>query len=240
VQLKIEKETNHLTLRLTHFTGFTLFEILVAIFIFSLLITAVFTSFRSISDSATTLKRQDAYYRMGSSALYRIVWDMNSIFVCSHPNYKPPTQNAPPDLYRVLGEKSASSGEEFSKLRFTSSEHLGINGDTAEGIAQIVYYIRKKNAGGYELKRSDQLWPYKPIEENMNDPVLCEKVKKLQIKFFDGSGQTHDHWDSDAAEFENTTPRSIEIKLEIGDEAVSVFLNTIVALPVFREKKANG
>ncbi len=115
-----------------------------------------------------------------------------------------------------------------------------MNGDNAEGIAQIAYYIRKKNSGGYQLKRSDQLWPYKPIEENTNDPVLCENVKAFQIKFFDKSGQTFDHWDSDSSEFENTTPKSIEIKLEIGDEAVSVFLNTIVALPVYREKKVNG
>ena len=217
-------------------SGFTLFEIIVAILIFSILITAVFSTFRSISSSADTLQREDAYYEAAHAALSRMLKDLESIYVTIPPLYQPPGFNATPDPYRVFSERSSTAGEEFSKLQFTSFEHIAINGDDSKGIAQIVYYAHRGRTDQFVLRRSDHIWPYKSFEESSNDPILCEKLKSIRFKFYDAAGESHDQWDSDTNDVDNATPRAVEIKLEIGDESGSVSLETRVVLPVYRDK----
>lgn len=217
-------------------SGFTLLEIIVAILIFSILITAVFTTFRSISSSADMLQRKDAYYQAAHAALSRMLKDFESIYVTTPPLYQPPGFNATPDPYRVAGERASMAGEEFSKLQFTSFEHIAINGDDSKGIAQIIYYAHRVGTDQFVLKRSDHIWPYKSFEESSNDPILCEKLKSIQFKFFDAAGESHDQWDSDSNDVEDATPRAIEIKLEIGDESGFISLETRVTLPVYRDK----
>lgn len=219
-------------------SGFTLLEIIVAIFIFSILITAVFHSFRSISSSAEALQREDAYYQAAHAALSQMKRDLESIYVTHPPGYQPPGFNAAPDPYRVRGEPSSTAGEQFSKLRFTSFEHISINGDEAKGIAQIVYYCHRIGTDSFVLRRSDHLWPFDEGEEDGNNPILCEKVKSIQFKYHDSAGEARDHWDSDSTDVDNATPRAIEIQLEIGDERGSVSLGTLIALPVYRDKIA--
>jgi general secretion pathway protein J len=217
-------------------SGFTLLEIIVAIFVFSILITAVFNSFRSISSGAETLQRGDAFYQSAHDALSQMVRDLESVYVTCPPKYKPPEFNSTPDPYRVSGELSSMAGEQFSKLQFTSFEHIAINGDKSKGISQIIYYSHRVATDQFVLRRSDHVWPYEPFKESGNDPILCEKLKSIQFKYYDAAGEIHDHWNSDSNDFDNTTPRAVEIKLKIGDESGSVSLGTIVALPVFRDK----
>jgi general secretion pathway protein J len=220
-------------------SGFTLFEILMAIFIFSILITAVFNSFHSISSSAEALQRQDAYYEMGHAAVSQMIKDLESVYVTRLSTYKTPGLERTPDPYRVFGERSSLAGEQFSKLQFSSFEHIAINGDDSKGIAQIVYYGHKVGANQFVLRRWDYLRPPESFKESGDDPVLCEKLKSLRFRYYDAAGEIHDQWDSDTADFDNATPRAVEIKLEIGDESGSVSLGTLVALPTYRDKIAN-
>lgn len=217
-------------------SGFTLLEIIVAILIFSIVITAVFNSFRTISSNAEMLQREDVYYEMAHAALSQMVRDLESVYVTQPTTYKKPDFNSTPDPYRVLGEPSSTGGEPFSKLQFTSLDHIAINGDESSGVAQIVYYGHKTDENQFVLRRSDHIWPYEPFEENVNDPILCEKLKSLQFRYVDADGEVHEDWDSDSKERDYATPRAVEIKLEIGDPSGSISLGTIVTLPVYRDK----
>jgi general secretion pathway protein J len=219
-------------------SGFTLFEIIVALFIFSILITAVFKSFRSISSNAEALQREDAFYEMAQGALSQMIKDLESIYVTRLSTYKPPGLKGTHDPYRLLGDSSALAGEQFSKLQFSSFEHLAINGDETTGISQLIYYGHRVGANQFVLRRSDHIRPPELFKESGDDPVLCETLKSLKFRYYDAAGEIHDHWDSDASEFDNATPRAIEIQLEIGDESGSVFLGTLVALPAYRDKIA--
>lgn len=215
--------------------GFTLLEIVVAILIFSMLITALFASFRDITSSAETLNRENAFYLAAHIALSRITRDLQSIYVSRSESYKLPGLNTLPDPYRMFSESSAMVGEKFSTLHFASFEHVAINGDVSQGISQIVYYCQKSRENGFILRRSDHAWPYEPFKENNDDPILCENIKSLRFKFQDGEGQTRDEWDSDAAAYHHSTPRAVEIQLEIGDDAGGVSVITVIRLPLYRE-----
>lgn len=152
------------------------------------------------------LQREDAFYQMAHGALAQMIKDLESVYVTRLSTYKPPGLKGTQDPYRVLGDASAMAGEQFSKLQFSSFEHVAINGDDTTGITQITYYGHKVGTNQFVLRRSDHLRPPETFKESGDDPILCETLKSLKFKYYDAAGEIHDHWDSDAAGFDNATP----------------------------------
>ena len=143
----------------------------------------------------------------------------------------------PPDPYRFVATVSDTGGTGFAQnLRFTSRAHVGFEKSFREGIAEIIYYIKAGDDGHLTLKRADNLYPYPEFEEKGSDPALCKHVKSLSFKFYDKEGTEFDVWDSDSDEFGYATPKAIAIKLELANKAASHTFETMVSLPVSREK----
>ena len=218
-------------------SGFTLLEIMVAIFIFAIIITTVFTSYSALLSGNETVDQGTAPYEMAKNCLNRMTIDLESIHVTLPPGYSSPVLGEPPDLYRIVGENIESQGVFFPRLRFTSLAHVSFGGKTRKGIAQIVYYVQASGDGNYVLKREDNLYPYKTFEEKVGDPVLCTDVKSLTFKYYDQDGTAYDSWDSDDENFGYSTPKAIDINLELAEKSNSLWFKTMVKLPVYREKK---
>ena len=223
-------------LKHSHKTGFTLLEIMISIFIFSIIITTVFASYRSVFFSADKIDAGLDLYGMTGSCLNRISLDLSGIAIAQVPEYAKPELDSTPDPYRVVGDRSDLSGADFPRLRLASRSHVPLDGSAHESVAEIIYYVSEDEESGYRLRRSDRLYPYKTPEEQANDPVLCEKLKSLVFTYYDIEGETHDTWDSESKDVAYATPKSINIRLEVGEEdAVSKVFETMVMLPVVRE-----
>jgi general secretion pathway protein J len=217
--------------------GFTLIEILIAIFIFAIVLTTIFGSYRSVLNNAEGIDVQARVYEMVQNCMHRMILDLQSIHTTATPQYSSPDFDDPPDPYRIVGDTSTAGGIDFSRLRFTSFSHTPIGKNRGMGIAEIVYYVQLEGESNFTLKRSDRLYPYEPFEEKKSDPVLCEHVKSVIFKYFDQEGTEYESWDSDSDEFKYATPRAVGIQLEIENDAGPVFLETKVALPVYRNKR---
>jgi general secretion pathway protein J len=217
--------------------GFTLLEIMIAIFIFAIIATTIFASFSSLLSGNETSDQGTASYEMAKNCLNRMIVDLESIHLTLPPGYSPPVLGEPPELYRIVGENFDIQGVSFPRLRFTSLAHLSFGGKTENGIAEIVYYVQASGDGNYVLKRADNLYPYKTFEEKTGDPVLCTDVKSLTFKYYDQDGTTYDLWDSDDEEFGHSTPKAIDINLELTESSGSLWFKTMVTLPVYRKKK---
>jgi len=223
-------------LELKQKTGFTLLEIMISIFIFSIIITTVFASYRSVFFSAEKINAGLDLYGMTGSCLNRISLDLNGIAISHLPEYTKPEFDSIPDPYRVVGDRSDMSGADFPRLRFSSRSHVPLDGSVYESVAEIVYYVSEDEGSGYMLRRSDRLYPYGPPEEQADDPVLCEKLKSLVFTYYDTEGESYDSWNSESEDVSYATPKSINILLEVGDEGVaSRLFETMVMLPVVRE-----
>lgn len=218
-------------------SGFTLLEMLLAIFIFSVVTATVYGSFNFIVSSIETIEAGIDSGEMAKVCLDRMITDLTSMHVTLPPAYKQPGFNDDPELYRVVGEKETIGGTECSKLRFASSEHLPFGQDSREGIAEIIYYVHETDENIRVLRRSDSLYPYEPFEEKKSDPILCEQVKSLTFSYYDEDEEENDTWDSESGEFGYGTPVAIGITLEIGDEVSSSLFKTMVNIPVSRKKK---
>ena len=166
-----------------------------------------------------------------------MIMDLKSIYLTLPPGYSPPALGESPELYRIVGESIDAQGTAFPRLRFTSLSHISFGGKNENGIAEIVYYVQTKEDGSYVLKRADKLYPYGKFEEKPGDPVLCRDVKSLTFKYYDNDDTEYDLWDSDSEDFGYSTPKAIDIRLELAEGSDSLTFETMVNLPVYREKK---
>ena len=216
--------------------GFTLLEILVAVFILSVVVTTVLASFNMVFSTTGELEASAAVFEAGKTCLNRITRDLENIFVLDRPIYKPPERSSPADPYRFQSPLEGSGGTKIAKLRFASRAHVALSGSRRDGIAEIVYYLQQDAAGSLSLKRADNLYPYPRFEERSADPVLCENVKSLAFEFVDADGNASEEWDSEATKFGYATPAVVAVRLEVGDGDGAYLFQTTVALPMIRRK----
>lgn len=216
--------------------GFTLMEILIAIFILGMVVTTVLTSFNMVFSTTEALDRNAAVYEAARTCLNRIVTDLEQIHISKRPLYRQPQPEDPPDPYRLLGVTEDVGGTSFAQLRFASRSHIPPSRPGDNRIAQIWYYVMERNDGRLVLKRSDRLYPYPDLEKDAADAVLCEDVKSLAFTYTDQEGADRDYWNSDEEEFDYTTPQAVRIRLEIGGQNDSTVFETSVRLPVVRTK----
>ncbi len=218
-------------------SGFTLMEILVATAILAIVVTTVLASFNSVFSTTEVLDESADIYEMAKNCLKRMVLDLESIHIRQRPLYKPPELDQPPDPYRFVATAEDTGGTGFAQnLRFASRAHIRLEDSSREGIAEVIYYIKAGDDGQLTLKRADNLYPYPEFEEKGSDPILCRYVKSLSFKFYDKDGIEWDVWDSDSDEFGYATPKAIAIKLELAKKDVSHTFETMVSLPISREK----
>ncbi len=216
--------------------GFTLMEILLAVLILGIVVTTILASFNAVFSTTDTLDLSARYFDMAKSCLNRMMLDLEALYVSRPPFYKKPEFDAPPDPYRLVGAITDIGGTGFANLRFTSRAHIPFEKHVQGGIAEIVYYVLVKTDGQRVLKRRDNLYPYPPFEENGSDPVLCNHVKSLAFKYYDAEGTVSEEWDSDSAGSGYATPTAVAIQLEIGTESESHLFETMVRIPVHRDK----
>lgn len=217
-------------------TGFTLIEVLIAIFLFSMVITAVFASFKEISFSANIVNKSGAVYEMIQGAMGVIKRDLESVYVEPFISYTQKGFNDDPDPYRFEGQMDMSSSESFPMIRFTTKSHLPVNRDTRNGVAEVVYYMDETEEYGWVLRRSDRIFFHEDFEKKPIHPTLLRQVKSLTVTYYDEEGEDHDDWDSDSDEFGYATPSSVAIRVEIGDDDQLLPFETRIELPCFRKK----
>jgi len=217
--------------------GFTLIEILLSIFIFTILITTIFGSYRAIFSSADSINGKIASYETANNCLNRMVMDLKAAYILQPPGYSVPTFDSPPDPYRMKGDSQYTGNETFPRFRFTSSANLFPRKNMRKGIAEIIYYVEYIDDKQYVLKRAENLPPYSKVFEFSNkDPVLCEYIKSLEFTYFDDEGIEHESWDSESSEHKYATPCAMKIKLETGNDSGSLFYETMIDFPFYREQ----
>ncbi|RUA00230.1 MAG: hypothetical protein DSY89_06970 [Deltaproteobacteria bacterium] len=215
-------------------------EILIAMFIFAIIITTVFGSYRGTAEQIERVSKDRYLVEMGRNCIDRITRDLLAVWVVQSPEYQPPGINSDPDPYRVAGEDDSVDNLSYTRLQFTSLAHLPIRPSRSFGIARIVYYVQSDENGMHRLFRSDRLFPYGRFEEDPMDPVLCTHVHALSFTFYDSDGEPHEEWNSESESVKYATPAAVEIRLELGDGESTQIFKTRVNLPVRREKIENG
>ena len=124
--------------------GFTLIEILIAIFILATVLITVYAAYTETFKLAKYTRSGDDIYSMARTAINRMTEDMESI--CKYGG----------SFEFVSGEIETG---DFMELSFFASSHLNFDDERSSGIAIISYSIVKDDEkDSYILKRRDDLY----------------------------------------------------------------------------------
>ncbi len=196
--------------------GFTLVEILIAILIFSVVISTLFSSFKAFIISSENVKEVVAHSEKIRNVFKRISLDLESIYVLQPPRYKKPEFDSDPDPYRFEGKEENLGQSVVSTLVFPSFAHAGFGSDQRIGVARIVYYLKENKNNLYDLFRADALQPFPEELESCLDPVLCRDISGFEVAYKDVNGDEYKVWDSEDQEFKYAFPASIDFKITFG------------------------
>ena len=215
--------------------GFTLLEILIAIFIFAVVLTTIFTSYTGTFRIIDETESQADIYAMARIVLSRIQEDLESIHFKEAKTSEPEGSSPQPAMF--LGEDNEIEGRDADSLRFLSRARLIFNEeDENPGIARIRYYVSENEEGNdLVLYRSDTPELEEPSEEGTGGLILCDGLFSINVSYYDADDEPHEHWDSSGDEFKNQLPNMVSILLEfVNDENPEKphKFTTSVALPL--------
>ena len=190
--------------------GFTLIEILIAVFILGIVLSTVFASytgtFRIIRETETDAE----IYGMARTVLERMTRDLEAV--------------APWKGAFTFRAKPYSLGKrEFTLLTFRSAAHVAFGEKEAPaGIAVIAYGIEEgAEKEGCALFRSDSLRRDPAKEETpAGGFLLCDRIETLTYHFYDGTGKEYETWDADGSveAQKKRAPAMVEIRLGLVNE----------------------
>ncbi|MDI6797236.1 MAG: type II secretion system protein [Desulfatibacillaceae bacterium] len=234
-------ERELLPIRAKFQSAFTLLEVLMAIFVFAVVMSLVFGSWKATLDNTAQTQKSLGLYFEVKTSLARMSQDISSLHAARPPDYKPPTSAlSEPDPYRIQTSGIMLGDPGFPTLRFVSRAHADLTGTGLTGLSEIVYYVTRERGAdeSFVLRRKDSLaWDLFESAPVL-DPVLCQGIEKISFVFIDNEGRTHDAWDSESPMFGYATPRAVGIILEIAPDsqgARPLVFETRVDLPIFRD-----
>lgn len=191
--------------------GFTLIEILLAVFILGIVLSTVYASYTGTFRLIRESEYDAEIYGMARCALDRMARDLQSTAVWRQGF-----------LFRA---KSYSLGKrDFVRLTFRAASHVAFGDqDVPGGISVIEYRIEEgTEKEGYRLVRSDSLYRDPDKEEpDRGGYPLCERIESLTYAFADEAGKEYDTWDSggELEKQKKKAPAEVLIRLSLVNPA---------------------
>lgn len=227
---KLKSTTNRL--------GFTLLEVLIAMFIFAVVISTLYTAYTGTFRNIERTESEADLYQMARIVLERMTEDLESVYMVSQKKASEGEEEVADQPARFVGTSSEVDGRRMDTLRFASKAHIFFNEDEPyAGTAEIVYYVRENSeeVGGYTLYRSDKANFGQDEEEGTGGWILCDRLHAIQFIYYDQEGGAYDGWDSTEERFKDKLPSGVSIVLELAnrtDPEATVKFSTGVTLPM--------
>lgn len=196
------------------FKGFTLLEVLIAIFLFAVILSILYPSYTGTFRNIETAQSQSEIYHMARVALQRITEDLQSAYLPEHPGASQPGEESPRRGF--LGQDATLDGRAADGLQFASEEHIPFHDGDRKGRGHIIYYVKEKE-DMFTLYRSDTPEFENPPGEGTGGFVVFEGLYSIDITYQDEEGETYDQWDSSTEPFKNKLPVLVSVQIECMD-----------------------
>jgi len=217
--------------------GFTLIEILIAIFILATVLSTIYAAYRGTFRIISESERDGEVYGMARNTMLRIIKDLTAV-----------TMNG--GTFKFVSRVSDTVGANFMEISFVSRSHISwIENESSGTMAEITYYVDQQGPeGSYRLMRQDVPGVQASFQAGSQVAgrqgyVVCEGLYSVIYKFTDNLGQVHDSWDSIAGATgeKNKVPTMASIELRLANPqdkdrpykfVTKVFLPIALAVPV--------
>lgn len=213
-------------------TGFTLIEVLIAVFIMSVVMSTVYAAYTGTYRIIQGSEYQGEIYTMARITMDRMTRDLEAM-----------------SLYREKAEfisRPAELGRRDNlEISFRARAHLGFNEANTTGAMTAVRYRMEegKDGNSYVLYRDED-----PIlQEDVNNIgetgfAVCDRIKSVEYRFYDSKGREYESWDSHSSgeSQKDQAPLMVSITLHMmnpDDEEKSYTFTTRVYIPVHQPVK---
>ena len=195
--------------------GFTLLEILIAVFILATILSILYTSYTGTLRNIQETEYQAEIYQMARITLERMVEDLESAHISPFGDVTKPEESNSMDS-TFSGEDTEIKGKNADSLNFTSRAHIILKEeDEAIASARIAYYLKETDDGdSFVLYRSDVPTFGEQPETGTGGLIICDRLHSIDFIFYDDQGEVHESWDSSADETLGRFPSMVSIRLE--------------------------
>jgi general secretion pathway protein J len=186
--------------------GFTLIEILLAIVILGMVLSAVYAAYSGTMKIVQELEYENNVYKMARVTMDRIIRDLSSV--------QPVI-----GVYELKSDKEMKNNHEWGALFFRSAAHLAFSENEIDGTLALIGYYAQEDQGGesFSLIRSDLTGTQATKEKSKNSGyVICQNIDSLVFKFYDITGKEYDSWDSMSNLEAQKGKAPTAIKVELG------------------------
>ncbi len=177
----------------SHSYGFTLVEVLLAIFITSIVLSIIYVSYTGSLRVINSSEKQTEIYRKARIALERMVEDLESVYLAV------PEQVSMDSGWDFLlkGEKKELAERRADTLSFVSRSHISFSDDKPAYVkTEILYDVTERSEDGpLVLTRSDRPTLYKHQGEISERYDLCEGLEAVTFSYRDKEGEVYEAWD---------------------------------------------
>jgi general secretion pathway protein J len=221
--------------------GFTLLEILIALAIFAVIITTIYTSYTGTFRVIDETESQTEIYRIARIAMERMLEDLESVYI---PKNIEDSQSEDDTIesFQFLGEDRSIKGKNADILRFVSRAVVSLSDQERDtGISEIIYYVKENiEEGDLVLYRGDKpmFQQVSDIEDESGLLVLCERLESVSFTYYDENNEVLKDWDSTSIDLKNKLPKMISIALEfanISSPENPIKFTTNLSLPIEQE-----
>jgi general secretion pathway protein J len=184
--------------------GFTLLEILLALFIFAVVISVIFGAYIGTLKAKEETEFQVGFYQMARTVMELIREDLESACISE-----------------FTGEDDEVNGMDADTLSFKSRAHLVLaEDDQAAGTAGIAYYAleAEEDENSLILYRSDTPGSVDPPDPGTGGLEVCAGLGAVNFTYYDNDGDPHDSWDSSEKKAKEKLPKMVSIQLEFVNE----------------------
>jgi general secretion pathway protein J len=198
--------------------GFTLVEILLALFMFSIIAGAIFASFSAVVDGVERGRVNGEFYRIGRTALQRMAQEVGAALTFAD---DPRTT--------MRGENGSADKQPRDRITFVTIPYRRFPATLpANELCDVSYYIEQNAQGTPALFRTEDCTLDEERQEGGVPVELTDAVVGLDITYFDAEG-AHDDWPSNR---EETGPLPCRVRLaltlRLSPEDERAFVTTVV------------
>jgi len=188
--------------------GFTLFELVIALAIFTIISGAVYGTLRNGVAAQRTGERNAEILQIARTVLARIVSDVRSAYTSEEGVFRG----------EMVGEDEVGTDVDLDTLRFVATHTPKVDATGEMDLANIEYYIdddEDTDERGLMCRQSPVV---DLVEQQENTLEIAAEIRSLNLRYYDGT-DWQDTWDSSG---DGVLPLSVEISIGIDPRALEL------------------
>lgn len=202
--------------------GFTLAEILIAVFILSIVMATILGTFTGVVSSAREAETRSELYQTGRSLMDLITTDIRCLF--------PQTTSKGKQFFR--GEPGSIDGMETSLMSFVTTNALTMGKTRNPFLTEVTYALKKDEDGpGYVLWRRTESPALPPYDEGGKEIPICRIAEKFRLEFVSKGARRKDLIDA--------LPEAVKVELVLNLQGYQeTFVTMVRPMVAVQEEKA--